>query len=280
MPQWPCAGREPPCWRPPKAFVVSRPIANCRSSRPHWPLMAPGTPSIQFLNGRPPQPKESSEDNCSIYLGICFGGVDHVVPISVERIARNVEAVHLLAGDGNSFRLVRAVEFAFHRQAGLRGGRRDQIDDDAVADQRRGLPVHRDEREQAVLYLVPFARARWPPKHWPVARGSCRSSATATSDRRARQAPPSPLDQAAASGLCLPASYRPRRAGGHARARVGPWRSTRSARVQSCWPQCRSPATPRQCRHSQRCALRSPRRCASPARPNVRTKPDNVAEFR
>ena len=51
---------------------------------------------------------------------------------------------------------MRAVKFAFHRQAGLRGGRRNQVDDDAVADKRRGLPVHRDEREQPVLDLVPL----------------------------------------------------------------------------------------------------------------------------
>ena len=43
---------------------------------------------------------------------------------------------------------------------GLGLGGSDQIDDDTVADQRRGLPVHRDEREQPMLDLVPFARPR------------------------------------------------------------------------------------------------------------------------
>ena len=53
------------------------------------------------------------------------------------------------------------VEFAADRQAGVGRGGADQIDDDAIADQRLGTPVHADEREQAMLDLVPFAGAGW-----------------------------------------------------------------------------------------------------------------------
>jgi len=49
-----CAGQAPPCWRPQKALGVSRHIANCRSSRALWPLMPPGTRSLQILNAIEP----------------------------------------------------------------------------------------------------------------------------------------------------------------------------------------------------------------------------------
>jgi hypothetical protein len=38
--------------------------------------------------------------------------------------------------------------------------RADQIDDDAVADEWFGPPIHAGEREHAVLDLIPFAGAR------------------------------------------------------------------------------------------------------------------------
>src|SRR5690242_20862581 len=113
-------------------------------------------------------PKASSEVNCFDWFGVRFGGMDRVVPISVERVSGDVEGIHLLARDNNSFWIMLAVEFAFHRQAGLRGGRRDQVDDDTVADQGRGLPIHRDEGEQAVLYLVPLAGARRQVMHHDI----------------------------------------------------------------------------------------------------------------
>ena len=46
------------------------------------------------------------------------------------------------------------------REAGAGGGGGDQIDDDAIADERFGAPVAADEREQAVLDLIPLAGAR------------------------------------------------------------------------------------------------------------------------
>jgi len=53
-----------------------------------------------------------------------------------------------------------AVQFAADGKAGL--GRRgaDQVDDHAIADERLSFPVHGDEREKAVLDLVPFAGPR------------------------------------------------------------------------------------------------------------------------
>jgi len=44
-------------------------------------------------------------------------------------------------------------------QSGFGGGGGDELDDDQVANERLAAPVLRDEREQAMLYLVPLARA-------------------------------------------------------------------------------------------------------------------------
>ena len=48
---------------------------------------------------------------------------------------------------------------ASHLQACVGGGGGDQFDDDLMADERFAAPVLRDEREQAVLDLVPLAGA-------------------------------------------------------------------------------------------------------------------------
>ena len=45
-----------------------------------------------------------------------------------------------------------------HGQTRSGGGRRDQLDDSLVADQRFGSPVLADKREQAVLHLVVYFR--------------------------------------------------------------------------------------------------------------------------
>ena len=52
------------------------------------------------------------------------------------------------------------VESRFHNQAAARGGARDQADDGLAADRRFASLVLRDETEQAMLDLVPFACAR------------------------------------------------------------------------------------------------------------------------
>jgi len=75
----------------------------------------------------------------------------------VEVCKVDIDPGHLSIGRGDALGIATCVEFAAERQAcfGRRGA--NQIDDDAIADQRLGTPVHADEREQAVLYLVPLA---------------------------------------------------------------------------------------------------------------------------
>ena len=83
--------------------------------------------------------------------------VDGVVPLSVERVAVDVERGHVRVGHADALGVGSMVQLAPHREAGLGGGGADQVHDDAVADQGLGAPVLADEREQAVLDLVPLA---------------------------------------------------------------------------------------------------------------------------
>jgi len=50
-------------------------------------------------------------------------------------------------------------------EAGLGGGCGDQLDDHLITDERLAAPVAGDEREQAMLDLVPLARARQQATH-------------------------------------------------------------------------------------------------------------------
>ena len=62
-------------------------------------------------------------------------------------------------GNGDPFGIVRLIEFAANGKSGIGLGGADEFDDDAVADQWLGAPVHGDEGEEAMLDLVPLAGA-------------------------------------------------------------------------------------------------------------------------
>ena len=70
-----------------------------------------------------------------------------------------VDGGHLGIRDDNAAGVLASVEFAAHGEAGFGGGRRDQFDDDPVADERLGAPVLADEREEPVFDFVPLAGA-------------------------------------------------------------------------------------------------------------------------
>jgi hypothetical protein len=55
--------------------------------------------------------------------------------------------------------ILAGVELAAHGEAGFGGGGRDQLDDDAIADEWFGAPVLADEGKEAVLDFVPLAGA-------------------------------------------------------------------------------------------------------------------------
>ena len=71
----------------------------------------------------------------------------------------NVDGVHLGISDFDAGGVGVGIDLALDLQAGICGRRRDQLNDGLVADQRAPAPVLRDEGEQAMLDLVPFAGA-------------------------------------------------------------------------------------------------------------------------
>ena len=77
----------------------------------------------------------------------------------MEWVAGDVHGGEFLVGDFDFLWVGSVVELGVDLQsgAGRRGG--DQVDDDLVTDQRLAAPVGRDEAEQAMLDLVPLARA-------------------------------------------------------------------------------------------------------------------------
>jgi len=76
----------------------------------------------------------------------------------VEGVRGQVDGGELRDGDLDALGIFVLVELCAHLQAGVRGGG-DELDDRAIAAQRLAAPVDRDEREQPVLDLVPFAGA-------------------------------------------------------------------------------------------------------------------------
>jgi hypothetical protein len=79
---------------------------------------------------------------------------------SNRRGSRATDIDHRYFGVGydHPFWIVILVQLAV--QTGARGGRGDQLNHRVVPDQRLGAPVLADEREQAVLDLVPLAGAK------------------------------------------------------------------------------------------------------------------------
>ncbi len=85
--------------------------------------------------------------------------VDGVVPLRMERVADELDRRELRVGDLDALGVGALVEAGVDAQAGAGRGRRDQVDDRLATDERLAAPVDRDEREQAVLDLVPLAGA-------------------------------------------------------------------------------------------------------------------------
>src|SRR6266446_9575626 len=84
---------------------------------------------------------------------------DGVVPFAVELGAFDVDSGHVGIRYDNAAGVLAGVEFAAHSEAGFGGRRRDQLDYDAIADERPGAPVLADKGEEAVLDFVPLAGA-------------------------------------------------------------------------------------------------------------------------
>src|SRR6202040_4111565 len=126
------------------------------ASRPSKSIDHRMNPPVKPVTGRSLRTKGSSGINSSI---LAIVRRDGVVPFAVEFGASDSDGVHFVIRDDDAFWILVGVEFAVDREAGARCRGGDQVDDHAIADQRCGAPVLTDEREQAVLDLVPLAGA-------------------------------------------------------------------------------------------------------------------------
>ena len=77
----------------------------------------------------------------------------------MEVVAGEVDVADFGVGHLDAGRIGILIEFAANLQTGLSGGCGDQLDDDLMADKRFAAPVAGDEREQAMLDLVPLCAA-------------------------------------------------------------------------------------------------------------------------
>src|SRR3990172_7206167 len=90
---------------------------------------------------------------------------DDVVPVPVEAVTFQVDTLHLLVRDAPAGGVCSAIQTTDDLKA-LRGRRpSDQVDDRLVVAQRLAPPVRGDEREEAMLDLVPPAGARREMTH-------------------------------------------------------------------------------------------------------------------
>ncbi len=103
------------------------------------------------------------------------------------------------------------------------------------------------------------------PTRWPFAAKAaancdrlCRSSAAATSDRRAHSDRPAPASRPGESRPSSPAVCTRRRAAAPGRHLACPRLPIPSGHDRLCWPQCRSPPTPPRCRRIRPPEPRSP----------------------
>ena len=78
----------------------------------------------------------------------------------MKRMAGQIDGGDLRIGNLDPFGIFVVVQLGTDGKAGIRRRRGDQLDDRAKAAQRLAAPVDRDEREQTMLDLVPFAGAR------------------------------------------------------------------------------------------------------------------------
>jgi len=90
---------------------------------------------------------------------------DDVVPLPVEAVGFQVDRLHLLVGDPPPRGVFSAAQTTDDLQALCGRCPRDQVGDRLVVAQRFAPPSRGDEREEAMLDLVPLAGARQEMTH-------------------------------------------------------------------------------------------------------------------
>ncbi len=86
----------------------------------------------------------------------------------MEGIRSERERGHLFIGDLATRWVAVRVELTLHGQSGFGRGRRNHLQDHGVTDERLAAPILANPGKEAMLDLVPFARARRQ-----VADGDC-----------------------------------------------------------------------------------------------------------
>src|SRR5512144_439220 len=89
-----------------------------------------------------------------------FLRLDRVVPLAVKGIPGHLHRGEFLVANLAALRIGVGVEFGLNLQAGGGGGIGNQVDDNLEADQGPPTPVLADVSKQAMLDLIPLARAR------------------------------------------------------------------------------------------------------------------------
>ena len=87
-----------------------------------------------------------------------MAGGDRVVPVTVERVAGDIDGGQLSVGHFEPLAILSFIQFSPNFEAGVGSRCGDQLDDGAIAAQWLAAPVHRDEREETMLDFVPLAR--------------------------------------------------------------------------------------------------------------------------
>ena len=85
---------------------------------------------------------------------------DGVVPILAMELGRHeVDCPQVLLAYRDTGRIAVVVEFGSDREAGIRGGIANQVNDDFMVDQRPTAPIFRNVAEHPMFDLVPFVGA-------------------------------------------------------------------------------------------------------------------------
>ena len=85
---------------------------------------------------------------------------DRVIPLAMKGITHDVEGLEFSVADGEAGRIRLAVLDSRDLQSLLSGRMRNQLNHRFQRRERFGTPIDGNERKEAVLDLVPFARCR------------------------------------------------------------------------------------------------------------------------
>ena len=85
--------------------------------------------------------------------------LDDVVPLGMKLVRVDIDRVELGVSDPDLVRVGALVQPGIDLKPGAGRGGSDEVDDRLQRDERLAPPVHRDEREQPVLDLVPLRGA-------------------------------------------------------------------------------------------------------------------------